>query len=669
MTQCVYDFKSQFIDFIDSHNNKNVIGIRKTTQAEKTKISFGKVLHVKQHIDTDQTITLFVIFYRSKETPTKLSIGSKHLLEIELTNDNFGSGKMYTCFYYPENEKYRNQIESHQGVKDWFHKIHSINIDINSNTNEKIGCQYVENSKKRQFSTIKAIEDIEESKEKDDKIKKSKVDETDKKRDEDEQKSLKNDVYKRLKYLKEQNDTLQKLIDENSKFKNENKYPIHSCIDEENDVPSKNAIERARYGFLPIEDNDILNGLTEKESNMYISPLQRTAVVFKKNDTNTRAMCCLYRSITCKCKSKQQIGVKNEEDCVEQKFVSDFADYVHASIFGSFELRKKSSTDVIHDLKRRGLCGSCMHYFNKNDHKRVKEYINYHARTQNCTICKTQSPMCYKNEGVGEVAVCNSCIKMDCKNLIVRSLNILTHIFPKLGITIKQEESIRFSKQEKVSVDYVSRFKSENKVNSGIIIIECDEQQHAGYNQQKERKKFDLQSGCLIAQQIKESGKREEDDHNVKCMFIRFNPDSCYKIKLNGKRQESLNISLSSRIMIMRQWIIWFMIHINEMRYFTTLYLFYDENKPLYPVQMESTVNVHQAPAPYILGADWMYCTEISETKTDRQKLNDKMLSNIIKNRVNLKDVFMSNCWKKDNQQDPKDYPDTISSLIIKLLE
>lgn len=435
--------------------------------------------------------------------------------------------------------------------------------------------------------------------------------------------------------------------------------------------------KQAKKGIIPEVNYRLWTLMSDKDKKMFISSERTTGISFKKTAItkkgtarNTcRKMCALYKSLTPVCRSRTiNDGVYQSEE----------ASFVHASYFGSMKLRMTNASSTCSKLKHNALCPRCKIFYDHGDDK----YLRIVGRTQTCVICKNNCSSSAKNDSINEVRVCNKCYTKDHKYKLFESLNILKYIFPEFKVTVNKEES-GHDGTKSVRADVIIRYKVKEKV--GIIIIECDENQHqnsaaSGSTRPlpkkaiKETDKTILEVASTFVKafgQIDPSNMSSKQCEKVKCLFIRINPYARYIVshisdKSSGKIYE--NYGTASRMMILRQWIIWHMTHIDEVRTLLCFFMFYDNNATdiyPHPKKYRGASFINRAPKP-LDGMNWRYCADLSETFTEGQyRDNEKLFTQIIETRIDVNDMFNQRGWHIDSQDDKSVFPYEIAEKLL----
>lgn len=455
----------------------------------------------------------------------------------------------------------------------------------------------------------------------------------------------------------------------------------------------RKADEEAARGILPEESLQLWETMNDKDKKRFLNPNKMIGISqpihgkTKKGKplNSARVMCCLYKSQMPKCLSR----VMDDET---RMYVSGEAKYLHASNFGDMELRKQSLDEAYRKLRVRSLCHACRHHFENGRNK----YISIVSRTQTCYICKKNASSTFKNHTTNEVGVCTHCMKKHHKDQIYEGLSILSSIFPDFNITLQREEIV-LSEDSCVRNDYTLRYTIGNM--TGIVIVECDEEQHqnnarssdkppSAKSQSEKAKTIDEIAGTFIKAFTRhnlvvfdKNKNKDKDADNIKCLFIRINPYGKYVMVPGKTAGEKVTecYGTAARVVIMRQWIIWHMTHIQEVRSFLSFFMFYDvtsANIYPHPSKYAGSAFVFRAPKPKT-GLNWCYSLDFSESITESQekqaierKKMDLLGYVIMKNQVAVERVFKNNTWHIDSQNDnifPREIENRIQELRYKI--
>ena len=113
----------------------------------------------------------------------------------------------------------------------------------------------------------------------------------------------------------------------------------------------------------------------------------------------------------------------------------------------------------------------------------------------------------------------------------------------------------------------------------GIIVLEVDEGQHSSYNNKDERER----AKNLINNIMKDAYEVKLNDPYrtpFKILFLRMSPTGTYQIEsYTSQNKVGTQYSVGERIVILRQWIIWFCLEFELVRDFTIMYMFHTQTK------------------------------------------------------------------------------------------
>lgn len=301
--------------------------------------------------------------------------------------------------------------------------------------------------------------------------------------------------------------------------------------------------DKARFENLAIE-----------KKNMYIpGPLTR---VYYKN----RPLCALYKMQgDHKCASLNQDG---------EVYVTSHATFVNLRLFGSTPIRSVHTKAALNELQRYAICNSCREAHGSKDH-----FVNIKDHNNVCACCKVNNgsdstdcvlPMCLK---------CNNARfgRFDSSTAIaIAFIDTLRLIFTELGdMRIIPEYRVKDKYNQEWRIDFVVFGKYRGK--SFCIIVEVDGNQHVSENSIAEREKTLAQAFVL------QDGGVEKDNYDS-ILTIRLNPDGKYNSynPIPSTQLEESNFSKIERYVIFRQWVLWWILNLNEMRKCAIIYMFYN---------------------------------------------------------------------------------------------
>lgn len=95
--------------------------------------------------------------------------------------------------------------------------------------------------------------------------------------------------------------------------------------------------------------------------------------------------------------------------------------------------------------------------------------------------------------------------------------------------------------------------------------------------------------------------------------------------------------------------------------------MFYNADTPnLYPgLSYPGMGFIFNAPLPDRPDCDWLYCADVSESLTQKQKeKEDSLLHIIIKNRISIKSIFSNDRWKIIHETKDTTYPREIYNNV-----
>jgi hypothetical protein len=220
--------------------------------------------------------------------------------------------------------------------------------------------------------------------------------------------------------------------------------------------------------------------------------------------------------------------------------------------------------------------------------------------------------------------------------------------------SVQKSQRVSTEQNKLAIVDMIITFESMGK--KGIIVLEVDEDQHSSYNNntEYERSKYVINKfmGDAYTSRINDTLKTP-----FKMLFMRFSPTGEYLLgKETGGTIPGIAYSIPERVMILRQWVFWFCMELENVRDFTIMYMFHNQHlaarKKKYGYKYEGTYFVDCAPvSPYGENA-WTYCYDPGEilcVRTGKNEDGEPRYDKVVSIARHL-DVITPN-WRKTNQQ------------------
>lgn len=402
---------------------------------------------------------------------------------------------------------------------------------------------------------------------------------------------------------------------------------------ERRESPKLSLDDCGKLGIIPSDDEQHFDKLSKIEKKKYLPN--------RASPKSAHAMCVFYKCISCPCKSKQE-----HFDGGVAIYTSGLADLVHVSHFESLKTRTMSCSNAVKHLLKNAMCGSCKQIHDGVGSTNVCEYIDIHKKTQNCALCKKNNAECSKKAGVVQVPICNNCLGLGHEELLCKTLRLVVKMFGAFKITVNSNMSLKDTHAKQTFTDIVVKFK--NNDCRGIIVIEVDEQQHINRKPCDEINKIVSQTSTVLNAERRLVEQAGCDPNNVKVMIIRVNPNveynTSHNTKVHGNKKE--NLSREARYLILRQWVIWFMLEIEKIRHCTILYMFYDQSRrsKYFGHDFPGFGIIYNAPKPENAEHQWLYCADVSEVPTIyKQNKHDSLLKTIYHNRMPIPEAFYEN--------------------------
>jgi very-short-patch-repair endonuclease len=198
--------------------------------------------------------------------------------------------------------------------------------------------------------------------------------------------------------------------------------------------------------------------------------------------------------------------------------------------------------------------------------------LNVKYLQRHCCICKSY----YSTANDTALAVCTTYKDLSNKyeKLVSRGLKCIQNIIPNKIKNLHVRPAQKVSNYE---VDIIITFESMGK--RGIIVLEVDEGQHSSYNNKDERER----AKNFINNIMKDAYEVKLNDPYrtpFKVLFLRMSPTGVYQIEsYTSQNKMGIQYSIGERIVILRQWIIWFCLEFELVRDFTITYMFHTQTK------------------------------------------------------------------------------------------
>lgn len=387
------------------------------------------------------------------------------------------------------------------------------------------------------------------------------------------------------------------------------------------------------HGDITSKVIQLYNSLPKHEIAMYQGNSMMSGVVDKIKKAKGKVMCAYYKNLQNVCASKEQIAQGDKMYYVSKEAVS-----VHLARFSDDKIRTTHSDRVYDTIKHLSLCAKCV-----SRHCTSNLFMDFGKRKEVCCICKIKRLSKQQNSADNQIPVCTECTGannpvQDKECYFKNCLQLLPKIFHDHNMTVENTKTVTIDKSGRSRfIDFVIQGKFKN--NRFLIILEMDQNEHLDYNQSDERKKMAEQVAFMM-----------KDNSYDKLFIVRFNNNAAW----SENKQPMNYYNTTERALILRSWVIWFLLNLDVVRTTTILYLWYSDHRKrdLFEPSFEGFGMTNHAPKNP-LHADWYYCAEPSEVMYE-------WYDNINNRRVDFIDVFRF--WKKEHEKDA--IPTSIQAIM-----
>jgi len=417
------------------------------------------------------------------------------------------------------------------------------------------------------------------------------------------------------------------------------------------------------------QDRMLLNALTPQEYAKFANA--------KMHGKQVHSKCIYSTSILHPCHGRKLVHDDDEDDQKSSYFTYANATWVHMSHMGNPFIREKPGKEAVRILKKNyGMCGHCISGTDR-DH-----YINVMKPCQSCCLCKKNSSG-LKKDSITHVAICSDCMKVrnqdGGKYFILPCLKPLLTVFKGIHFRIIKERFVRDQSSlpgedtnSRRYADQVLQFEKDGYI--GIIIIERDENQHMERDKKDEKKKMiDQLSGIVLsALQL----QKNKSMHKIKCWFIRYNPYGKYRVNSDREEQSDLrDYSEQMRLMMLREWIVWYIHNISQVRHCMCSYMWYNYShaRRLYPYKMVQENEkfpgkniIYEAPRDS-RSSDWAFSIDphdVIESNMQRGRAAADEFIHMNRHKVDVDSIKPS--WNKENEKQHAMFPSEIDVRIRK---
>ena len=322
-----------------------------------------------------------------------------------------------------------------------------------------------------------------------------------------------------------------------------------------------------------------------------------------KHPEKKHNMCSYYKNMNKPCQSKTSVN---------NKYESAQGVYVSLALFGRKSVRNMPSKEAYGYLKQCALCGPCVTAYAKST-----DMVDIIRRQDMCLLCKVKRKSTTSNSKDNNgIQTCLDCAKLyqnddDC-HILNKTFGLLRNMYPKLNIQMENQKHVTYQTKS-MSIDFIIRGTTSSNMNF-LFVIEKDEDKHKDYKKEEEIRKMRDQTIGLMKSMYK----------NIKVVMIRYNPNASY---VEGEKSHNMYTSIERHI-ILRQWIIWYIMNIKEVRKTCVWYFWYDETsrKMLMDPQFDGFAMIYHAPkCPS--NNDWKWSPEPSEGSSEKyEKIQDNVV-------------------------------------------
>jgi hypothetical protein len=269
------------------------------------------------------------------------------------------------------------------------------------------------------------------------------------------------------------------------------------------------------------------------------------------------------------------------------------------------ETRYMEIEEAINHVSQHMICRACV----RETHNR---YFIAGTTERFCQICCTLPENKNGKKGVvdQQVSVCEGCMSRCMGDNLGFALEVLKGLFPLNKVAIDKKT---FSFETKnVTPDNFVTFKVPGIDAKFYIIIEVDGKQHDGETPDTEIKKMKtIKSAIKVI------------DPLSKVFFIRYSPDGKFKNRLDQEVEQGL--TRAQRIVVIRQWVIWYMATCIEMNgnvpEFILLYAWFNSSSAKISASINEFGVDHVGKTyGYPSGGVWKYYTVYPEEMRKQKK-------------------------------------------------
>lgn len=388
-----------------------------------------------------------------------------------------------------------------------------------------------------------------------------------------------------------------------------------------------------------------------KDKSMYLEGFNMTGV---RDPTNKgRIMCAYNKNLVKICISKEKKEVEGEKGV---KWISGMASFVDIGLFGEPLIRGKASGKMAEVLRHHALCKGCRDSYGNHMMDLVK-------KGQCCAVCRVSYGVRQNalTMGSNPFAFCAGChsvltnVGNGMSDEIVKLMLMpLGRVFGKRlrNFDVVANRPVATGDESRLRTpDVVMHFDDDVTGLHGIVVVENDPG-HGKNKEDDEHKKMVTQLVPILRRFKAGTGKGVVAKNEFKMLIVRFNPVDKYQ--KGGDEYHSIE-----RLVILRRWVIWWLMHLEDVRNLSMFYMFYPRDglvgRKMLWEGSEFTSGLWEAPRPSLSEgkSDWAYCLDHFEIngnksrdtgKTPYDKVNEGSME--VKEQFNRAYVMLQSAQK-----------------------
>ena len=348
------------------------------------------------------------------------------------------------------------------------------------------------------------------------------------------------------------------------------------------------------YALLPLnEKNKYLDG----------SPGE---LIYDKEDKKSKSLCVYYKNLLKPCLKK--ILHSNG------KYTTVVGMRVHKAFYMQDLFRRKHINTVNSAIRIHALCYECSSVYGGSN----EYFINLNVSTQQCVCCRVHNA---RGGSKASPLLCKECFGIKgtkVENLPRMFMQYLKIALPQFNIDFATNQKVNVSDKRIRFIDLsMQGYYKDIPFN---CIIEIDDNQHKTRDQQDEHHK--------MSQQAKSKFMPGTTKNKQRMLLIRVCLDSEYIITTaDNQHVKGKNYSTEERLVMLRQWILWWLLNIEDMRQVLVWYMWYDSNRKHIYLCHDYPGFAIITQAPPLTETGWGYLMEPREK--DIGDLYENTMSNI----------------------------------------